>query len=111
MLVRMTVAKLQPHQLPHWPRLLAQPLAAAYVGISEGLFCVGVNSGLWPQPLTIHSRKVWDRAALDRRVDAIGHAPLVTDAETRKRQYQEKQAARASAKQRAQHTNTVTNRG
>jgi len=86
----MTAPKLSPNQLPHWPRLLAQPLAAAYVGMSEGLFMVGVNSGLWPQPITFHARKVWDREQLDRRINSITHAPAAADAETRKRVYEQK---------------------
>lgn len=69
---------------------------------------VGVNSGLWPQAITLHSRKVWDRAALDRRIDAIGNAPLITNAETRKRQYQEKEATRALARQRARDKLSTT---
>ena len=107
----MTVAKLAPNQLPHWPRLLSQPLAAAYVGISEGLFSVGVNSGLWPQPITVHARKVWDREQLDRRIDAIGHTRPASDLETRKRIHEEKQQAKALARQAARDKHLTQNRG
>lgn len=96
----MTAPKLPPHQLPGWPRLLSQPLAAAYLCFSEGLFVIGVNSGLWPQPLTFRSRKVWDRAQLDQRVDVISNGAPASDLETRKRQYEEKQRVRALHRQR-----------
>ncbi|MGE4063609.1 MAG: helix-turn-helix transcriptional regulator [Rhodospirillaceae bacterium] len=47
------------------PRGLSRVQAAAYVGISPGLFDQLVAEGRFPKPLQFHSRLVWDRVALD----------------------------------------------
>jgi hypothetical protein len=53
--------------------LLAQPLAAAYVGLAEATFRRGVAQGFWPRPLKIKRRRLWDRRMLDGRIDALSN--------------------------------------
>jgi hypothetical protein len=65
--------KLTSSELPNWPRLLSLPLAAAYVGISEGLFRRGVEARVWPRPIRFRRRKLWDRRMLDAKVDALSN--------------------------------------
>lgn len=65
--------KLTSTELPNWPRLMAMPIAAAYLGISEGMFRRGVNGALWPRALTINRRKLWDRKLLDAKVDELSN--------------------------------------
>ena len=80
--------------LPDWPRLMAAPLAAAYVGLSENtLRAVG------PKPREIGRRRLYDRIDLDRWADRLGGQPL-TVAEQRaeaseiERRFLEKRGAR-----------------
>ena len=57
--------------LPDWPRLMAAPLAAAYVGLSENtLRTVG------PKPREVGKRRLYDRIDLDRWADRLGGQPL-----------------------------------
>ena len=56
--------------LPHWPRLLCDDLAAAYLGLSATTFRDRVERREFPQPIQIGRRKLWDRRALDRLIDA-----------------------------------------
>ena len=59
------------NNLPHWPRLLSDYLAAAYVGISKTNFLAGVEAGHWPKPVAYGRRRLWDRLALDQAVDRL----------------------------------------
>ena len=56
--------------LPHWPRLLSTEEAAAYVGISVNTF-TGRIGDLWPEPIRIGRRVLFDRCAIDRAVDSL----------------------------------------
>ena len=58
-----------PQSLP--PRGLARPVAAAYIGVSVGLFDAMVADGRMPGPKHINTRLVWDRRALDEAFDAL----------------------------------------
>jgi len=63
--------------LPYWPRMLSREQAAAYLGVSPTLFDAEVAKGLWAQPIRRGAkggRVTWDRAALDRALDAMGAA-------------------------------------
>jgi hypothetical protein len=54
------------------PRGLSVEEAAAYAGLSAGSFLRAVESGTYPRPMTQPGeRKVWDRIALDRAMDAL----------------------------------------
>jgi predicted DNA-binding transcriptional regulator AlpA len=53
------------------PRGLSRPQAAAYVGVSPGLFDEMVTDGRMPQPKRINSRLVWDKRLLDEAFDAL----------------------------------------
>ena len=53
------------------PRGLSRPQAAAYVGVSPGLFDEMVRDGRMPQPKRINSRLVWDKRLLDEASDAL----------------------------------------
>lgn len=57
--------------LPEWPRGMNVELAAAYVGLSPGTFRSGVEAGMWPEPMRIGKRTIWDRARLDEAVDKL----------------------------------------
>lgn len=58
-------------ELPDWPRLMAAPLAASYVGLSETtLRAVG------PKPREVGKRRLYDRIDLDRWADRLGGQPL-----------------------------------
>jgi hypothetical protein len=61
--------ELLPLSLP--PRGLSRVEAAAYFGVSPGLFDQMVADGRAPQPKVINSRLVWDRLALDKAFDAL----------------------------------------
>jgi predicted DNA-binding transcriptional regulator AlpA len=54
------------------PRLLSREQAAAYVGLSPAQFDQEVKAGTFPErfPLASTRRALWDRAALDRAMDA-----------------------------------------
>lgn len=66
----MTAARADLKGLPDWPRGLSRDQAAAYVGISVGLF----DRKIAPRVpcLLIGARKLWDRTVLDRYLDAYG---------------------------------------
>lgn len=53
------------------PRLLRQPDAARYVGMSESKFCELVKRDVFPQGVQIDSIRLWDRVKLDRRIDRL----------------------------------------
>ena len=80
--------------LPDWPRLMSEPLAAAYVGIGTTMLR---RNG--PAPKAIGKRRLWDRIDLDRWADRLGGQPL-TVAEQRseaaevERRFLEKRRAR-----------------
>jgi predicted DNA-binding transcriptional regulator AlpA len=57
--------------LPPSPRGLCREQAAAYVGVSPGLFDAMVSDGRMPQPKRINSRRVWDIRQLDTAFDAL----------------------------------------
>lgn len=65
--------KLREIQLPAGlvPVALSREQAAAYLGISPGLFDRGVSDGLIPKPKPIYGRMTWDRAALDKAYAAL----------------------------------------
>jgi hypothetical protein len=72
----MTAPRLQPPELPGWPRWLSEILAAAYVGLSPGAFRAEVEAGIWPQPRRGGKgggRLLWDRDLLDRASDAMSN--------------------------------------
>ena len=56
--------------LPEWPRLMSATHAGAYLGIHEFTFQAGVGT-VWPEPVRVGRRKLWDRLALDRAVEAL----------------------------------------
>lgn len=58
-----------PRSLP--PRGLSRVEAAAYVGVSPGLFDQMVNDGRMPKPKKINSKPVWDRLRLDEAFAAL----------------------------------------
>lgn len=53
------------------PRGLSRDQAAAYIGVSSGLFDVMLIDGRMPRPKQINGRKVWDRHQLDRAFAAL----------------------------------------
>lgn len=62
-------AKILPPSLP--PRGLSRAEAAAYIGISTGLFDTMVRDGRMPAPKQINARAVWDRLRLDDAFEAL----------------------------------------
>ena len=52
-------------------RLLRRPEAAAYGGISAGLFDQMVADGRMPRPRVVNSLKLWDLRDLDAAIDAL----------------------------------------
>lgn len=85
---------MQREALPDWPRLMAAPLAAAYIGLSETtLRAVG------PRPREVGKRRLYDRIDLDRWADRLGGQPLtaverVQEASEVERRFLEKRSAR-----------------
>lgn len=75
----MTMRRLQPHELPDWPRSMSVELAAAYVGLSPSAFRAQVDrpGSTAPQPIPLtQGRRVWLREDLDAWLDrAAGRAP------------------------------------
>lgn len=69
-------ARLTPDRLPDWPRLMAEPLAAAYLGIGASTL-----RERGPRPKKLGARTLYDRRDLDRWADALSGQPL--DAEAR----------------------------
>jgi len=47
------------------PRGLSRAQAAAYVGVSPGLFDAMVEDGRMPRPRHANARRIWDRIQLD----------------------------------------------
>lgn len=61
-----------PNNLPFWPRGLREPLAAAYVGLSEASFRRFCNAGQAPKPVPFPGRRVvWLREDLDAWLDSL----------------------------------------
>jgi|GEM_PF-806907 len=56
---------------PDWPRLMAEPMAAAYLGIGKTTLR---DSG--PEPKQLGRRILYDRHDLDRWADALDGQPL-----------------------------------
>ena len=54
-----------------WPRALSRTEAAAYVGLGVSFFDEEVAEGLFPRPLQIGRRKLWDRHDLDAAFDML----------------------------------------
>lgn len=54
------------------PRLLSREQAAAYVGLSPETFLAEVAAGTFPRPFPLKRtrRRLWDRAEIDRALDA-----------------------------------------
>jgi hypothetical protein len=79
---------------PDWPRLMSEPMAAAYVGL--GATTLRLKG---PAPKEIGRRRLYDRHDLDRWADRLGGQPL-TVAEQREeaadveRRFLEKRRAR-----------------
>lgn len=79
----MTSAALQARALPlgALPLGLSRAQAAAYIGVSTGLFDRLVLEGLMPAPKQLAARTVWDRRALEAAFAALptrGGPPPVT---------------------------------
>lgn len=53
------------------PRGLSREQAAAYIGVSAGLFDRMVDDGRMPRAKRIDGRRVWDRHQLDRAFAAL----------------------------------------
>ena len=70
--------------LPNWPRLLSEGQAATYVGVSLSAFRARIGNP-WPAALRIGRRKVYDRIALDRAVDALSRPAPESPAEAVRR--------------------------
>ena len=66
----MTGAKPALAELPHWPRLLSADQAAAYVGLSLNTFVARIGNP-FPAPIRFGRRRLFDRLAIDRAVDAL----------------------------------------
>jgi hypothetical protein len=60
-------------RMPHgaWPRGLNLKLVAAYRGVCPNTFLAEVKAGLMPEPETRGRRKIWDRFAVDKRMDRL----------------------------------------
>lgn len=58
-------------QLPHWPRLMSEGMAARYVGIGTSTL-----REVGPQPKRIGRRVLYDIRDLDRWADRLGGQPL-----------------------------------
>jgi hypothetical protein len=59
-------------QLPNWPRLMPEEMAAAYVGVHIGTFRRERDEGIWPRPVKRGARlNTYDREALDDAVDRL----------------------------------------
>ena len=71
--------------LPHWPLMLTEPQAAAYIGLDPEAFRGAVHAGEVPTPRELRGQKLWNRQKIDRHLDdaampAIGETDLLTDA-------------------------------
>lgn len=56
---------------PHWPRLMKEEMAAAYIGLSPSTLRVR-----GPAPKHVGRAAMWDIRDLDRWADAISGQPL-----------------------------------
>lgn len=63
----MTARKRDIAELPDWPRLMPQAMAAAYCGVSKSHFLATVRI----QPVLIGTKKLWDRTVLDKWIDSL----------------------------------------
>lgn len=61
------------------PRLLDEPTAAAYLGISKTNFRARWENKELPQPHKLGARLLWDRHLLDRYVDALSGLGSASD--------------------------------
>ena len=52
-------------------------LASAYCGLSPGAFRQAVRDGLWPAPMNVGRRLLWDRSNLDLAQDRRMNIPSV----------------------------------
>ena len=57
--------------LPYWPRRLNATWAAAYCGLSVGMFQRRVVAGDYPQGARDGNRKLWYREDLDMSLDLL----------------------------------------
>ena len=60
-----------PLSLP--PRGLSREQAAAYIGVSSGMFDAMVADGRMPRPKEANRRLLWDRLELDAAFSALPH--------------------------------------
>lgn len=54
------------------PRGLSRVEAAAYVGVSVGMFDRLMAEGRMPKPICIGSRRLWDRIEVEAAFNALG---------------------------------------
>lgn len=59
--------KIAPRDMPGWPRLLTDEMAAAYLCVSAGKLRT-----LPLRPIRLGGSVRWDRDALDKYVDSLG---------------------------------------
>lgn len=53
-------------------RGLCREEAAEYIGVSPGTFDMQVRDGVMPKPIDLAGKRlVWDRAAIDHRLDIL----------------------------------------
>lgn len=64
-------ARIDPADMPDWPRLMRESLAAAYLGIGASTLR---EHG--PRPRKFGARTLYDRRDLDRWADALDGQPL-----------------------------------
>lgn len=58
--------------LPHWPRGMKLPIAAAYVGLSKSGFRNAVRAGHLPKPQRITRRRdIWLKDDLDKFLEDL----------------------------------------
>lgn len=58
-----------------WPRGLHEDEAATYLGLGRTKFRELVKTEIFPQPVEIGGRKVYDRVKLDRAFEEMGSEP------------------------------------
>lgn len=82
-------ARRQDIETPYTPRLLSREQAAAYVGLSPEAFLKEVVLGTFPHPFPLKrtKRRLWDKAELDRVMDA--RIQTEGDWDERKRRWQQ----------------------
>lgn len=49
--------------------MLSVELASAYCGLSPNAFRQAVEEGIWPRPINVGRRLLWDRSGLDQIQD------------------------------------------